>query len=170
MVTQYSQDNLSNNTSFSPECYFFIILFIYLWLHWVFVTAHGLSLVEVGGSYSSLVHRLSFQWLLIVEHGLWGAWASVVVVHWLLHRMWDLPRPGIETVFNLHWQADSLPLSCQGSPSHGFSILLLLRNTFQFTFQYWHLFLTFSDLLFIFLFMCQFQTLLTNCLAKSFKL
>ena len=59
MVTQYSQHNLSNNTFFSPECYFFITLFIYLWLYWVFVTARGLSLVEVSGSYSLLVvHRL----------------------------------------------------------------------------------------------------------------
>ena len=24
---------------------------------------------------------------------------------------WDLPNPGIESMF-LHWQADSLPLSC----------------------------------------------------------
>ena len=30
----------------------FIYLFIYLWLHWVFVTAHGLSLVVASGGYS----------------------------------------------------------------------------------------------------------------------
>ena len=31
-----------------------ITLFIYLWLHWVFVAARGLSLVAVSGGYSSL--------------------------------------------------------------------------------------------------------------------
>ena len=30
------------------------ILFIYFWLLWVFVAAHGLSLVAVSGGYSSL--------------------------------------------------------------------------------------------------------------------
>ena len=45
---------------------------------------------------------------LALEHRLssCGAWAQ------LLCGMWDLPRSGIE----IHWQADSLPLSCQGSP------------------------------------------------------
>ena len=28
----------------------FIYLFIYLWLHWVFVALHGLSLVEASGA------------------------------------------------------------------------------------------------------------------------
>ena len=32
----------------------FIYLFVYFWLRWVFVTAHGLSLVVVSGGYSSL--------------------------------------------------------------------------------------------------------------------
>ena len=31
-----------------------IILFIYFWLCWVFVVAHGLSLVVASGGYSSL--------------------------------------------------------------------------------------------------------------------
>ena len=35
------------------ETFFFLILFIYFWLRWVFVAAHGLSLVAVSGGYSS---------------------------------------------------------------------------------------------------------------------
>ena len=34
------------------------MLFIYLWLCWVFVAAHGLSLVAASGGYSVAVHRL----------------------------------------------------------------------------------------------------------------
>ena len=48
-------------------------LFIYLWLYWVFVAAHGLSLTAASGSYSMVVvHRLSFPCgaSLVVEHGL----------------------------------------------------------------------------------------------------
>ena len=36
----------------------------------------------------------------------------------LLRGMWDLPRPGLEPVSPLHWQADSQPLRHQGSPRH----------------------------------------------------
>ena len=44
------------------------ILFIYFWLHWVFVAAHGLSLVVASGGYSSLrCARLSFQWLPLLQ-------------------------------------------------------------------------------------------------------
>ena len=45
----------------------FIYLFIYFWLHWVFVAAHGLSLVAVSGGYSSLrCIGFSLQWLLLL--------------------------------------------------------------------------------------------------------
>ena len=37
----------------------------------------------------------------------------------LLRSMWDLPRPGLEPVCPLHWQADSQPLCHQGSPPAG---------------------------------------------------
>ena len=48
------------------------ILFIYFWLHCVFVAVCGLSLVEVIRGYSSLrCAGFSLQWLLFVlEHGL----------------------------------------------------------------------------------------------------
>ena len=52
-------------------CLFFInlfILFIYFWLHWVFVAAHGLSLVVATGGYSSLrCVCFSLQWLLLLQ-------------------------------------------------------------------------------------------------------
>ena len=48
----------------------FIYLFIYFWPCWVFVAAHGLSLVEANGGYSSLQWvGFSLRWLL-VQHGL----------------------------------------------------------------------------------------------------
>ena len=34
--------------------FFFSFFLVYFWLHWVFVAAHGLSLVAVSGGYSSL--------------------------------------------------------------------------------------------------------------------
>ena len=44
------------------------ILFIYFWLLWVFVAAHGLSLVAVSGGYSSLrCTDFSLQWLLLFQ-------------------------------------------------------------------------------------------------------
>ena len=49
------------------------ILFIYFWLHWVFVAVHGLSLVVVSGSYSLLrCAGFSLQWLLVAEHRLYA--------------------------------------------------------------------------------------------------
>ena len=46
--------------------FFFINLLIYLWLHWVFVAEHGLSLVAVSRGYSSLwCVGFSLRWLLL---------------------------------------------------------------------------------------------------------
>ena len=48
--------------------FFFKYLFVYLWLHWVFIAACGLSLDSVSGSYSSLrcvgfsLQRLLLLW------------------------------------------------------------------------------------------------------------
>ena len=49
-----------------------IYLFIYFWLHWVFVAMHGFPLVVASGGYSSLrCAGFSPWWLLFVaEHGL----------------------------------------------------------------------------------------------------
>ena len=47
---------------------FLFILFIYFWLHWVFVAAHGLSLVAASGGYSLLwCIGFSLQWLLLLR-------------------------------------------------------------------------------------------------------
>ena len=49
--------------------YFFLInLFIYFWLFWVFVAAHGLFLVASSGGYSSLRYAgFSLRWLLLLQ-------------------------------------------------------------------------------------------------------
>ena len=70
----------------------FIYLFIYLWLHWVFIAAHGLSLVAVSGGYSLLwCTGFSLRWLLLLRSmgsrrtgfSSCGARASVVVTRGL---------------------------------------------------------------------------------------
>ena len=44
----------------------FLKLFIYFWLHWVFVAVHGLSLVAASGGYSSLWCAGLLRWLLLL--------------------------------------------------------------------------------------------------------
>ena len=47
--------------------FFLINLFIYFWLCWVFLAAHGLSLVAASGGYSSLwCAGFSWRWLLLL--------------------------------------------------------------------------------------------------------
>ena len=91
----------------------FIYLFIFGGCVWVFIAAHGLSLVAASGGYSSLrCTDFSLRWLLLLwstgsrcagfsSCGTWalehrlssrGTWAL------LLHGMWDLPGPGLEPV------------------------------------------------------------------------
>ena len=53
-------------------------LFVFLfWLSWVFIAAHGLSLVAASGGYSS------FRWLLLLRSTGCGCMGSVVVVRGL---------------------------------------------------------------------------------------
>ena len=70
------------------QLFFFKFIFIYFWLHWVFVAAHGLSLVAASGDYSSLqCTSFSLQWLLLLQSmgsrrmgfSSCSTWASVVV-------------------------------------------------------------------------------------------
>ena len=83
-------------------------LFIYFWLHCVFVAACRLSLVAASGGYSSLrCTGFSLRWLLLWSTGSrrvgfssCGARAS------LLCGMWDLPGPELEPV-SPALQADS---------------------------------------------------------------
>ena len=66
---------------------------IYLWLPWVFVAAHGLSLVAAKGSYSSWgCAGFSLWWLLLLQ-SMGSRRAGSVVVG---HGMWNLPGPGLE--------------------------------------------------------------------------
>ena len=92
---------------------FFFLIFIYLWLHWVFVSVRGLSLVAAsGGHSSSRCVGLSLSRPLL----LWSA-GSVIVAHGpscsaacgILPDQGSNPCP-------LHWQADSQLLRHHGSP------------------------------------------------------
>ena len=48
--------------------FIFILFFFYFWLRWVFVAAHGLSLVVASRGYSSLqCAGFSLQWLLLSQ-------------------------------------------------------------------------------------------------------
>ena len=108
-------------------------LFIYLFVAVLGLDCcSGFSLAAASEDYSPV----AVQWLLLLqsstqaseaaEHGLscssrilghrlrsGGAWTQ------LLHSIQDLPGPRIEPV-SPHWQADSLPLSHQGSPCKPF--------------------------------------------------
>ena len=97
----------------------FVSIYFYFWLHWVFGAVHGLSPVMASRGYSvAAVHGLLIVVAsLVVEHGLQGTQASVVVAHGLSCQVvcGIFPDWGLN-LFPLHWQADSLPLSHQGSP------------------------------------------------------
>ena len=63
----------------------YVYLFIYFWLHWVFIPAHRFSLVvESGGcSLAVVCRRLTSLASLVGEYGPYGTWASVVATHGL---------------------------------------------------------------------------------------
>ena len=99
-------------------CFFFLILFIYLWLCWVFVSARGLSpVVASGGHSSSRCAGLSLSRPLLLRSTGSRCAGSVIVAHGpscsaacgILPDQGSNPCP-------LHWQADSQPLRHQGSP------------------------------------------------------
>ena len=59
---------------------YLINLFLYFWLHWVFVAVRRLSLVVASGGYSSLWFTgFSLRWLLLLRSRALGAQASVAV-------------------------------------------------------------------------------------------
>ena len=67
--------------SFTALVFFYkcIYLFVYFWLHWVFIAARGLSLVAVSRGYSSLrCAGFSLRWLLLLRSA-----GSVVVARGL---------------------------------------------------------------------------------------
>ena len=57
------------------------LIFVYFWLHWVLVAAHGLSLAAVSGVYSlDVVCRLLIAVAsLVAKHRLQSSWVSVPV-------------------------------------------------------------------------------------------
>ena len=73
--------------------YLLFILFFF-WLHWVFVAARGLSLVEASRGYSSLrCAGFSLQWLLLLRSRALGVQASVAVARGLSScGSWALER------------------------------------------------------------------------------
>ena len=85
---------------------YFLIINLFIWLHWVFVAARGLSLVAASGGCSSLpCAGFSLQWLLLLQStgsrrmgfSSCSAWAQQLWRTGLVVRgTWDLPRPGIE--------------------------------------------------------------------------
>ena len=104
--------------------------FFFFWLYWVFAAAHGLSLVAAseGCALVVVLRLLVVLASLVAEHRPWGARASVIgaprpqsagslaEVHKLgcslargifLDQAW---KPNL-----LHWHADSLPRTQQGS-------------------------------------------------------
>ena len=109
--------------------------FFFFWLRWVFVAAHGLSLVAASGGYSSCSARASHcsgfsccraqavgvRASVVAAHGPQRAQASVVVARGLSscgtqaleHRLSSCPAAcGIfpdqgSNLCSLHWQADS---------------------------------------------------------------
>ena len=105
-------------------------LFIYFWLHWVFVAAHGLSPVVVNGGFS-LLQRLDFSlwWLLLFQSmdsiGLssCGSWGLEHGVSSVAHGLCCSEAYGIflgqgSNLYPLHWQADSQPLDHQETPCY----------------------------------------------------
>ena len=120
------QFHLASET-FPLSTVFLKFLFIYLWLCWVFISAHGLSLVAASRGYSLLrCVGFSLGWLLLLRRMALGAWASVLVAHGLYsigsvvvaHGLSCSAACGIfldqgSNSCPLHWQA---PLCHQGSP------------------------------------------------------
>ena len=91
--------------------FFKINLFIYFWLHWVFIAARGLSLLAARRIYFLLrCAGFSLQWLLLLRstgsrracfsscgsQALERRLSSCGAQAQLLCGMWDLPGPGIE--------------------------------------------------------------------------
>ena len=110
----------------------FIYLFIYLWLCWVFVSVRGLSLVAAsGGHSSSLCAGLSLSRPLLLRSTGSRRAGSAIVAHGPSYSeaCGIFPDQG-SNLCPLHWQADSQPLSHQGSPLY-FCFVLKNITTFH---------------------------------------
>ena len=62
-------DNIWNRQEYFDNYFLnLFILFIYFWLRWVFIAAHGLSLAVAIGGYSSLrCAGFSLQWFVLLQ-------------------------------------------------------------------------------------------------------
>ena len=113
--------NIGGRVSFQISVFFFklwVYLFIYLWLCWVFVSVRGLSLVVAsGGHSSSRCAGLSLSRPLLLRSTGSRRAGSVIVAHGPSCSVacGIFPDQGSNPC-SLHWQADSQPLSHQGSP------------------------------------------------------
>ena len=124
-----------SSTDFCILIFFFfkeihVLLFIYLWLCWVFVSVRGLSPVAASGDHSSSrCMGLSLSRPLL----LWSTGSrragSVIVAHGPSRSVacGIFPDRGTNPC-PLHWQADSEPLRHQGSPVYWFCTLQLYWN------------------------------------------
>ena len=95
------------------------LVFYFPWLHWVFVAAHGLSLVVESRGYSSFQYEgFSLLWLLLLQSMCSRAWwlQQLLAHRFSCPEMRYFPRPRIHSM-SLHWWADSQPLDQQGSLS-----------------------------------------------------
>ena len=136
--------------------YFYNFIYLFLAILGLYCCMGFLLLWQVG-LLSKLCAGFSLWWLLVAELGLQGPWASVVSAHglssWgsrgpehslsscvsqaqLLHGMWDLLGSGTEPCL-LYWQANSLPLSHQGSPGIGLFRLKCEDKTLGSLFSSW---------------------------------
>ena len=113
--------------------FFLIYLFIYLWLCWVLVSVRGLSPVAASGGHSSsrCAGLPPSRPLPLRSTGSRRA-CSIIVAH-------GPSRSAARGIFPdqgsnpcpLHWQADSQPLSHQGSPTHKFYLLCFSPAGYQ---------------------------------------
>ena len=84
-------------------------LFVYFWLHWLFVVTRGRSLVAASGGYSLLqCTGFSLWWPPLLQGMDLSMWALVAAVHRLSYSAscGIFPDQGSNHC-SLHWQADS---------------------------------------------------------------
>ena len=90
--------------------FLFLKIVYFLWLCWVFVAVHRLSLGAASGGCSLVAVRglLTVAASPVAEHGPWGAWASVVVARGFgcPAACEILPHQASNSCL-LHWQVDS---------------------------------------------------------------
>ena len=101
--------------------YFILFYFIYLWLHWVFVSVQGLSLVVASRDHSSSrCTDLSLSRPLLLRSTGSRRAGSAIVAHGPSCVACEIFPDQGSNPYPLHWQADSQPLRHQGSPGDVF--------------------------------------------------